>query len=43
MNRTTRKYLALFVLFGMAIAVGGMACVDTTNALDRSDETDGAT
>ncbi len=43
MNRTTRKYLALFVLFGLAIAAGGMACVDTTNALDRSDETDGAT
>ncbi len=43
MNRITRKYLALFVLFGMAIAVGGMACIDTTNELDRSDEGDGAT
>ena len=43
MSRTTRKYLALFVLFGFAIAVGGMACVDTTNSLDRDDETDGAT
>lgn len=43
MNRNTRKYLALFVLFGLAIAVGGMACVDTMTDLDRSDETDGAT
>lgn len=38
----TRKFLALLVLAGMAIAVGGMAC-NTGVELDKSDETEGAT
>jgi hypothetical protein len=38
----TRKLLALIVLCGMAITVGGMAC-GTEVELDKSDETDGAT
>jgi hypothetical protein len=39
----TRKYAALLVLLAFAIAVGGMACVETIQDLDRSDETFGAT
>jgi hypothetical protein len=38
-----RTYAALLVLLAMAIAVGGMACVETVQELDRSDETFGAT
>jgi hypothetical protein len=38
-----RKYAALLVLLAFAIAVGGMACVDTIQELDKSDETYGAT
>ncbi len=39
----TRKYAALLVLLALAIAVGGMACVDTIENIDKSDETYGAT
>jgi hypothetical protein len=39
----TRKFAALLVLIAATIAIGGMACVDTVNDLDKSDETDGAT
>ena len=39
----TRNYAALLVLLAFAIAIGGMACVQTVQELDRSDETDGAT
>lgn len=39
----TRKLYALFAFVAFAIAIGGMACVDTVNAVDRADETDGAT
>lgn len=38
-----RKFLALFVLVGLAFSIGGMACIDTQELLDKSDETDGAT
>lgn len=38
-----RKLYALIAFVAFAIAAGGMACVDTVNELDRSDETDGAT
>jgi hypothetical protein len=38
----TRKLLALIVLAGMAITIGGMACGNAVD-LDKSDETDGAT
>lgn len=38
-----RKFAALLALLALSIAVGGMACVDTVNQLDVSDETDGAT
>jgi hypothetical protein len=39
----TRKFFALLAFMALAIAVGGMACVETVNSLDKSDETDGAT
>jgi hypothetical protein len=42
-HRSAVKYAALLVLMAMAIAVGGMACVDTIESIDRSDETFGAT
>ena len=38
-----RKFLALLAFIALSIAVGGMACVDTVNSIDKSDETDGAT
>lgn len=38
-----RKFLALLVLIALGITAGGMACVDTENDIDNSDETDGAT
>lgn len=39
----TRKFYALLAFIALSIAVGGMACVDTVEELDKSDETDGAT
>ena len=39
----SRKFAALLAFLALSIAVGGMACVDTVNELDQSDETDGAT
>ena len=39
----TRKFCCLLVFIVLAIAVGGMACIDTVADLDNSDETDGAT
>jgi hypothetical protein len=39
----TRKFYVLLAFIAFSIAVGGMACVDTVEELDRSDETDGAT
>jgi hypothetical protein len=39
----TRKFYVLLAFIALSIAVGGMACVDTVEQLDRSDETDGAT
>ena len=38
-----RKFAALLTFLALAIAVGGMACVETQNELDTEDETDGAT
>jgi hypothetical protein len=38
-----RKLYALLAFVAFAIAIGGMACVETVNSVDRSDETDGAT
>lgn len=40
MNRT---FIALLAFLALSITLGGMACIDTVNDLDRSDETDGAT
>lgn len=42
MTRST-KFYALLVLAALAMAVGGMACVDTQEQLDKIDETYGAT
>jgi hypothetical protein len=39
----TRKLFALLAFAAIAIAIGGMACTDTINEIDESDETDGAT
>lgn len=39
----TRKFCALLVFLALSIAMGGMACIDTVNEIDDSDETDGAT
>ena len=39
----TRKLLATLAFIALGIAVVGMACVETVNAVDESDETDGAT
>jgi hypothetical protein len=39
----TRKFFALLAFITLSIAVGGMACVQTVEELDNSDETDGAT
>lgn len=39
----TRKFYALLAFIALSIAVVGMACVDTVEQIDRSDETDGAT
>jgi hypothetical protein len=39
----TRKLFALLAFAAIAIAVGGMACDNTINTVDNSDETDGAT
>jgi hypothetical protein len=38
-----RKFYVLLAFIALSIAVGGMACVDTVESIDRSDETDGAT
>jgi hypothetical protein len=38
-----RKFFALLAFLALSIAAGGMACVQTVNSLDNSDETDGAT
>lgn len=38
-----RKFAALLAFIALSIAVGGMACVSTTNDPDTADETDGAT
>lgn len=39
----TRNFFALLAFIALSIAVGGMACVDTVNEVDKEDETDGAT
>ena len=39
----TRKFCALLVFIALSIALGGMACINTVESLDNSDETDGAT
>lgn len=38
-----RKFFALLAFVALSIAAGGMACVDTVQQVDKSDETDGAT
>lgn len=38
-----RTFLALLAVVGLGIAIGGMACVDTTENIDKSDEGEGAT
>ncbi len=40
---TRSKLYALLVLAAIAMAVGGMACGDTQEELDKFDETYGAT
>lgn len=40
---TRKKFYAFLVIAALAIAVGGMACGDTIEQLDRVDETYGAT
>lgn len=37
------KFYALLVIAALSIAVGGMACGDTIEQLDKVDETYGAT
>lgn len=39
----TRKFFTLLAFVALSIAVGGMACIDTQEQIDDSDETDGAT
>lgn len=39
----TRKFIATLAFIALGIAVAGMACVETINSVDKSDETDGAT
>jgi len=39
----TRKFLAALAFIALGIAVAGMACIETVNDLDETDETDGAT
>jgi len=38
-----RQFLAFLLILGVAITLGGLACADTVETLDKSDETDGAT
>jgi hypothetical protein len=38
-----KKFYALLVIAALSIAVGGMACGDTIDDLDKLDETYGAT
>lgn len=38
-----RKFLALLAVVGLGIAVAGMACADTQEKIDKSDEGEGAT
>jgi hypothetical protein len=38
-----KKFYALLVIAALSIAVGGMACGDTVDDLDKLDETYGAT
>ncbi len=37
------KFYALLVIAALSIAVGGLACGDTVEELDKMDETYGAT
>lgn len=37
------KFYALLVIAALSIAIGGMACGDTQEELDKIDETYGAT
>jgi hypothetical protein len=37
------KFYALLVIAALSIAVGGLACADTIEDLDKMDETYGAT
>lgn len=39
----TRKFFALLAFVTLSIAIGGMACIETQEDIDDSDETDGAT
>jgi hypothetical protein len=38
-----KKFYVLLVIAALSIAVGGMACGDTIDELDKLDETYGAT
>ena len=38
-----RNFLALLVVFALAIAAGGLACGDPANQPDKDDEGEGAT
>ena len=38
-----KKFYALLVIAALSIAVGGMACGDTIDEIDKLDETYGAT
>ena len=38
-----RKFFALLAFVALSIAIGGMACIETQETIDDSDETDGAT
>lgn len=38
-----KKFYALLVIAALSIAVGGMACGDTIDSIDKLDETHGAT
>jgi hypothetical protein len=38
-----RKFFTLLLLGALMIAAGSMACINTVQQLDDSDETDGAT
>jgi len=37
------RFIALLLLIAVAISAGGLACVDTVEAIDLSEESDGAT